>query len=155
MKKFVVVCALLTSIAAFAHEGGHGTPEDPIANLPKVTGAKGETLGVEAMISGNRAAVMLRNSENEVVSPESAGLPKTAKGAIKFQGGAKWAEFALTASSKGAYEGTFKGKGESPQLKLTLDGGKGGKKQSVIVENVEQTAGGHSHTHEDGQTHTH
>jgi hypothetical protein len=163
MKYLVTVFVLLMAVTALAHEGGHGTPEDPIANLPKINSAKGEPLGVEAMVMGSKAAVMLRNSANQVVTPDSAGLPKTAKGAIKFQGGAKWTEFPMTASAKGAYEGTFKGNGSSPQLKLTLEGGKGGKKQSVIVEQVEQSApdahshgsGNQPHSHGSGQTHTH
>ncbi len=157
MKSFLVLSSLLIGISAIAHEGGHGTPEDPIANLPKITDSKGQTIGVEAMIHGNQAAILLRTSSNAVIAPEAAGLPKSAKGAIKFKGAAKWTEFPMTVSAKGAYEGTFKGKGQAPQLKFSVEGGKGGKKQSVIIEEVEQSASevGMPHSHGNSEPHSH
>ncbi|MEK7690757.1 MAG: hypothetical protein AAB425_07030 [Bdellovibrionota bacterium] len=129
-----------------AHEGGHGTPSDPIAELPKIRTTKGDVFGVEGMLKGNQVVFGLRNVRNEVIDPKASGFKPGAGAEVTFHGATKPVKFELKLKGN-FYEGQFKGTGESPVFKLALTETKGGKSQTVVIENIEQADVDHGHSH--------
>lgn len=153
MRRILAVLMTLAAPIAFAHEGGHGTPEDPIGSLPKVRTSQGETFGVEGMIKGHQVVLSLRNTNNEVINPKASGFKEMATAEVTFRGATKPVKMDLKLKGN-FYEGTIKGQGEEPKFKVTLNEAKGGKKQTVVLENLEQMASA-PHSHGSGQPHTH
>lgn len=140
MRLFLITSAFFVSAFTQAHEGGHGVPSDPIANLTKIniTQKNGKTtvFGVDGIIKGKKIIISLLDETGAVTNPTKSGLQTKANGEILGKSNSKF-DLKLNGNF---YEGSMKEIISQPKVKLTFLSSNG-KKQTKVLEGLEQVPG--------------